>query len=366
APHAPRGARGDPQTRASESFRRGARATRHRARGPRGQCAVARAGRCRQPHRANRGERDRAAARESPRPRRDLRAARGRRLDGRRRHPRRRSDRGRGPARCPERRDRRRARARRGHGETAVTPARARSSGAGERAAPAHRPARGRGGDSRGGRRTRAPLSVNGAMAAPYGVYVHVPWCRHVCPYCDFNVHASSAPPEADDLAAYVTELTAWAARPEWDRRAIRTLYLGGGTPSLLSPAAVARLLDAARRLGLQADAEVTLEANPGTVTRDRLAAYRDAGVSRISLGAQSFQTPLLRTLGRDHSADETRAAVAAVRHAGFDNLSLDLIFAVPGQTLEEWIDDLSQDTEIRPEHVSDYTLTCAELRPLL
>src|SRR5215468_6658743 len=201
-------------------------------------------------------------------------------------------------------------------------------------------------------------------MAAPYGVYVHVPWCRHVCPYCDFNVHASSAPPEADDLAAYVAELTAWAARPEWHHRPIRTLYLGGGTPSLISPATVAQLLDAARRHGLQADAEVTLEANPGTVTRDRLAAYRDAGVTRLSLGGQSFQTPLLRTLGRDHSADETRAAVAAVRHAGLDNLSLDLIFAVPGQTLETWIDDLAQATALGPAHVSAYALTWEENTP--
>ena len=201
-------------------------------------------------------------------------------------------------------------------------------------------------------------------MAAPYGVYVHVPWCRHVCPYRDFNVHASSAPPEADDLAAYVAELAAWAARPEWHRRPIRTLYLGGGTPSLLSPATVARLLDAARRHGLQTDAEVTLEANPGTVTRDRLAAYRDAGVTRLSLGGQSFQTPLLRTLGRDHSADETRAAVAAARHAGFDNLSLDLIFAVPGQTLETWMDDLAQVTALGPAHVSAYALTWEEHTP--
>ena len=201
-------------------------------------------------------------------------------------------------------------------------------------------------------------------MAAPYGVYVHVPWCRHVCPYCDFNVHASSAPPEADDLAAYLAELTAWVARPEWHRRSIRTLYLGGGTPSLLSPATVARLLEAARKHGLQAGAEVTLEANPGTVTRDRLASYREAGVSRISLGGQSFQTPLLRTLGRDHSADETRAAVAAVRYAGFDNLSLDLIFAVPGQTLVAWIDDLAQATALVPAHVSAYALTWEENTP--
>jgi oxygen-independent coproporphyrinogen III oxidase len=201
-------------------------------------------------------------------------------------------------------------------------------------------------------------------MAAPYGVYVHVPWCRHVCPYCDFNVHASSAPPEADDLAAYVAELAAWAARPEWSRRTIRTLYLGGGTPSLLSPATVARLLDAARRHGLESDAEVTMEANPGTVTRDRLAAYRDAGVTRISLGGQSFQAPLLRTLGRDHSAEETRAARAAARQAGFDNLSLALIFAVPGQTLETWIDDLAQAMALGPEHVSAYALTWEERTP--
>src|SRR5262249_4296991 len=180
-------------------------------------------------------------------------------------------------------------------------------------------------------------------MPAPYGVYLHVPWCRRVCPYCDFNVHAAAVPPEADDLAAYVAELSAWAARAEWCDRPIKTLYLGGGTPSLLSPATVGSLLAAARRHGLEASAEVTLEANPGTVTCDRLAAYRAAGVTRLSLGAQSFQPALLRTLGRDHSPDETRAAVAAARGAGVGNLSLDLIFAVPGETLAAWEDDLAQ-----------------------
>src|SRR5262249_46110589 len=195
-------------------------------------------------------------------------------------------------------------------------------------------------------------------MPAPYGVYLHVPWCRRVCPYCDFNVHAAAAPPESDDLAAYVVELSAWAAHAEWRDRSIKTLYLGGGTPSLLSPATVASLLGAARRHGLAAGAEVTLEANPGTVTRDRLAAYRDAGVTRLSLGAQSFQLGLLRTLGRDHSPDETRAAVAAARGAGFRNLSLDLIFAVPGQTLAAWENDLVQALALAPEHVSSYALT--------
>jgi oxygen-independent coproporphyrinogen-3 oxidase len=201
-------------------------------------------------------------------------------------------------------------------------------------------------------------------MPAPYGVYLHVPWCRRVCPYCDFNVHAAAAPPESADLAAYVAELSAWAARAEWRERSIKTLYLGGGTPSLLSPATVASLLAAARRHGLEASAEVTLEANPGTVTRDRLAAYRDAGVTRLSLGAQSFQPALLRTLGRDHSPDETRAAVTAARGAGFGNLSLDLIFAVPGQALAAWENDLAEAVALAPEHVSAYALTWEEGTP--
>ncbi len=201
-------------------------------------------------------------------------------------------------------------------------------------------------------------------MPAPYAVYVHVPWCRHVCPYCDFNVHAASTPPEADDLAAYLAELAAWAARAEWRGRSMRSLYLGGGTPSLLSPATVASLLAGARRHGLEASAEVTLEANPGTLTGDRLAAYHEAGVTRLSLGAQSFHPAVLRTLGRDHSPDETRSAVAAARAARFANLSLDLIFAVPGQTLAMWQDDLAQAVALAPEHVSAYALTWEEGTP--
>jgi oxygen-independent coproporphyrinogen-3 oxidase len=193
---------------------------------------------------------------------------------------------------------------------------------------------------------------------------VHVPWCRRVCPYCDFNVYASAAVPEADDVAAYRAELAAWSARDEFRARPIDTMLLGGGTPSLLSPDAVGALLDAARQTGLRDAAEVTLEANPGTLDPSRLAGYRRAGVTRLSLGAQSFQPGLLRTLGRDHSPDDTRAAVAMARDAGFANLSLDLIFAVSGQSLAAWEDDVAQALALAPQHISAYALTWEEGTP--
>ncbi len=201
-------------------------------------------------------------------------------------------------------------------------------------------------------------------MAAPYALYVHVPWCRHVCPYCDFNVYATASAPEDDDLEAYRAELAAWTARPGLHGRGIDTVHLGGGTPSLLKPDTVGALLDAVRAAGLAPDAEVTLEANPGTVSADSLAGYRAAGVTRLSLGAQSFQPALLRTLGRDHSPDDTRAAVVLARAAGFANLSLDLIFAVPGQSLDDWEDDVTQALALTTEHVSAYALTWEEGTP--
>jgi putative oxygen-independent coproporphyrinogen III oxidase len=201
-------------------------------------------------------------------------------------------------------------------------------------------------------------------MAAPYALYVHVPWCRRVCPYCDFNVYASAAVPEADDVAAYCAELAAWSERAEFRGRPIDTLHLGGGTPSLLSPDAVAAVLDAARRIGLRDGAEVTLEANPGTVTPSRLGGYRRAGVTRLSLGAQSFQPDLLRTLGRDHTPDDTRVAVAMARDTGFANVSLDLIFAVPEQSLAAWEDDVAQALALAPQHVSAYALTWEDGTP--
>lgn len=199
----------------------------------------------------------------------------------------------------------------------------------------------------------------------PFALYVHVPWCRHVCPYCDFNVHAASAAPEAADVPAYVAELAAWAADERFRSRTIASVFIGGGTPSLLSPRAIGAVLDAVvAHFGLVAGAEVTLEANPATVDEARLAGFRRAGVNRLSLGAQSFAPALLRTLGRDHGPDDTRAAVAAARAAGFADVSLDLIYAVPGGTLADWAADLDAALVLGPEHLSCYALTWEERTP--
>ena len=196
-------------------------------------------------------------------------------------------------------------------------------------------------------------------MAEPFALYLHVPYCRHVCPYCDFNVQAAAHPPEARYAAALATELAAGAAREPWRGRRVKTVFLGGGTPSLFSPAAIGEILTAvARCFEVVGGAEITLEANPGTVSHTTLAGYRAAGVNRVSLGAQSFHPHLLRTLGRDHGRDDVAAAVEAARAAGFANLSLDLIFGVPGATLADWDADLAHALALAPAHVSTYALT--------
>jgi oxygen-independent coproporphyrinogen-3 oxidase len=203
-------------------------------------------------------------------------------------------------------------------------------------------------------------------MSTSFALYVHVPWCRRVCPYCDFNVYARRRPPEEAYSAALVAELAARAGTEPWAGRRVRSVYLGGGTPSLFSPAAVGRILEAAAAVfGLVPGAEVTIEANPGTVDRWRLAGYRAVGVNRLSLGAQSFNPAALRTLGRDHVPADTAAAVAAARAAGFANVSLDLIYAVPGTTLADWESDLARAVALGPEHISAYSLTYEEGTPL-
>jgi oxygen-independent coproporphyrinogen-3 oxidase len=202
-------------------------------------------------------------------------------------------------------------------------------------------------------------------MSTAFSLYVHLPYCRHVCPYCDFNVYAATAPPEQAYVAGLLAELEAHAQHPPWAGRRIQTVYLGGGTPSLFSPGAIATLLGAVEeRSGLVPDAEVTLEANPGTVSAERLAGYRAAGVNRLSLGAQSFHSAHLRTLGRDHQAVDIDGAVAAARAAEIPTVSLDLIFGVPGSTVREWEDDLVAAVALAPAHVSAYNLTYEEGTP--
>lgn len=193
------------------------------------------------------------------------------------------------------------------------------------------------------------------------GVYVHVPFCERVCPYCDFAVVAAR-PLRSRDQTRYVaalrTELEARAA--PYAERVLASLYLGGGTPSLLEPDAVAAIVDAvdAQFPESSGDCEVTLEVNPSTLERERLPGFRAAGVNRLSIGVQSFDDEVLRRLGRAHRAGEARATLRAARDAGFENLSLDLIFAAPGGSRDQLARDLDEVVSFGPEHVSTYELT--------
>ncbi|MGB0514565.1 MAG: radical SAM family heme chaperone HemW, partial [Wenzhouxiangellaceae bacterium] len=192
----------------------------------------------------------------------------------------------------------------------------------------------------------------------PLSIYIHLPWCVRKCPYCDFNSHALLGElPEDETVAALLADLELDLPRV-WGR-AVRSVFFGGGTPSLFSARAIGAILDGvAARVRLAPNAEITLEANPGTVEHDRFEAYRAAGVNRISLGIQSFDPGHLRTLGRIHDGDQARAAVRAVLDAGFDNFNLDLMWALSGQTVEQVLADLDQALEFEPPHLSHYQLT--------
>jgi oxygen-independent coproporphyrinogen-3 oxidase len=194
------------------------------------------------------------------------------------------------------------------------------------------------------------------AEPPPLALYVHLPWCVRKCPYCDFNSHAArGAVPENAYLDALLRDLD--RERREVRGRPIETVFLGGGTPSLFSPAAIARLLDGVRG-ALVAGAEITLEANPGTVDAGRFAGYRRAGVNRLSLGVQSFDDDKLAALGRIHGRAEALRAAEAAHSAGFDNFNLDLMFGLPGQTVEQALADIAQALAFEPPHLSVYQLT--------
>jgi oxygen-independent coproporphyrinogen-3 oxidase len=192
----------------------------------------------------------------------------------------------------------------------------------------------------------------------PLAIYLHFPWCVAKCPYCDFNSHAlREALPEARYVAALEADLAAQA--PGIAARPIVSVFLGGGTPSLFSPAAIGRLIDRIRcEADLLPDAEITLEANPGTIERGRFAEYRGAGITRVSLGAQSFAAPQLAALGRIHSADETRRAAAELHAAGLENFNLDLMYGLPGQSVAQAVADVDAALELEPRHLSHYQLT--------
>ena len=200
----------------------------------------------------------------------------------------------------------------------------------------------------------------------PLSLYIHVPWCVRKCPYCDFNSHALAGDgradpwpasiPEAAYVAALITDLES-ALPLVWGRR-VESVFFGGGTPSLLSGEGIDQLLAAVRsRLQLLPNAEITLEANPGTAEAGKFAAFRAAGVNRLSLGIQSFRRRHLETLGRIHDEREARQAIEmAARH--FDNFNLDLMYGLPGQTLDEALDDIDTALSFAPPHLSCYQLT--------
>jgi len=192
----------------------------------------------------------------------------------------------------------------------------------------------------------------------PLSLYVHLPWCVRKCPYCDFNSH--TAGPSADTgryLGALLIDLAVESARA--GGRIVETVFLGGGTPSFFSAGEIGEIVagvDSA--FCLAKDAEITMEANPGTVLKDQLGAYRRAGVNRLSLGAQSFSDESLKRLGRIHGADEIRSACRDAGIAGFDSINLDLMFALPGQSFEMAIADVRQAIDLSPAHISYYQLT--------
>ncbi|MGH7931978.1 MAG: radical SAM family heme chaperone HemW [Candidatus Binataceae bacterium] len=200
------------------------------------------------------------------------------------------------------------------------------------------------------------------APGVSFSLYIHIPWCQAKCPYCDFNSHAAATWPEADYTRALIAEMSHRRADAQWAGQTVRTIFFGGGTPSLFDPRSIGEIIDAAHRFfGLERDAEITLEANPGTVDAAKLHGMRAAGVNRMSFGAQSFNPAILKFLGRIHSADETRDAARYARMAGFERLNLDLIFAVPGQTLGDVTRDIGEAAALGPDHISAYNLTFEE-----
>ncbi len=202
-----------------------------------------------------------------------------------------------------------------------------------------------------------SPQGPRFAALPPLALYLHIPWCLKKCPYCDFNSHERRGEiPEARYVEALLADLE-FALPSIWGRR-VHTVFFGGGTPSLFTPDSIDRILAGVRaRVALSPDAEITLEANPGTFERARFAGFKAAGINRLSVGVQSFEPRFLHALGRVHDADEARAAAAAAIEI-FGNVNLDLMYALPGQTTADARSDLAEALRYSPPHLSFYHLT--------
>ncbi len=198
----------------------------------------------------------------------------------------------------------------------------------------------------------------------PISIYIHIPMCVKKCAYCDFTSFCGRMNQREAYTEAVCREMREQAAF--FGARRVETVFFGGGTPTLMTGAQIGRMLDTLRScFALAADAEITMEGNPGTLTRENLESYRAAGVNRLSLGVQSLDDGLLRNIGRIHTSGEAKAAVAMARAAGFDNLNLDLMLGLPGQTPEQWARTLSEAIALSPEHLSCYSLILEEGTPL-
>ncbi|MGH8119307.1 MAG: radical SAM family heme chaperone HemW [Gammaproteobacteria bacterium] len=202
-------------------------------------------------------------------------------------------------------------------------------------------------------------MYLNFTQTIPLSLYVHLPWCVRKCPYCDFNSHESGHTllQETAYVDALIRDLESALSRI-WGRR-ITSIFIGGGTPSLFSVAAIQRLLAGLRALlNLHPETEITLEVNPGTAEAEKFRGFREAGVNRLSIGVQSFDNEKLQRLGRIHDGREARAAITMARDAGFEELNIDLMFGLPGQTTGEAVHDLQLAMDQKPVHISWYQLT--------
>ncbi|PQJ88320.1 radical SAM family heme chaperone HemW [Aliivibrio sifiae] len=196
----------------------------------------------------------------------------------------------------------------------------------------------------------------------PLSLYIHIPWCIQKCPYCDFNSHAlKTTIPEAQYISALIDDLDTDLARYDMENepRKLHSIFIGGGTPSLITAPEIKRLLiEIEKRLPFADDIEITMEANPGTVEAGRFIEYREAGVNRISIGVQSFQQEKLEKLGRIHGKDEAVRAARLAHEAGLNSFNLDLMHGLPNQTIDDALSDLKQAIELNPPHLSWYQLT--------
>ena len=192
----------------------------------------------------------------------------------------------------------------------------------------------------------------------PLSLYIHIPWCVKKCPYCDFNSHEkNNSYDESTYTDALISDLHTEYAQV--DNRIINSIFFGGGTPSLFSAGSIARILKAVdEATSLSKNAEITLEANPGTFEQEKFSAYRESGINRLSIGIQSFNETHLKKLGRIHDSEQAHTAIETAKRAGFDNINLDLMFALPEQTIEQATKDIKTACEANVNHISHYQLT--------